>query len=821
MSATLSTRPRRRLVVPAPRTEPRETLVPCLPFFLRSTAPSLAPPPLLSFEGSSFIEDFLAVAEDSARLPKLLAWRDWAEPPAGVLDAAGAPRYPTSLRRATPIAIEPESGVAADGVPQGDPPWVRKLYLPLHGRFTLVAFDLVCQRAGWPPVDRARVLGAGAVVRRLRPDPAALRWEDWISADGKRGVWLELARPVEEMDPEALPPGAFAGREVALRTRLSLAAAAPLPTALDSVKLALLPPDAAGGMAARHCTAYGFVPVFSAAEQATELTGTDPAVLAAELRARARAAVQAVATSAPALRGRTAGALAMLLDRTVLPPAPSAAEVAAAWTAVGSYVSPQFPAVTGTSAETAAALDTVLRALLVRGWEVLSPATTDAGVAGGAALDTPVAWLARAEAALRSEAQGTDGAGLIGSAWLAQNYVSNTAFWRRLALQRLHALAQAIRQGMPVPAPQPGTPAPLDGTDGTLLLACAVLRLRLLRMGLLAALRRRMFNDAGADSLIAVRNGVPASTAGTLGQEIEAALGLEQWRGTPDAPPWPPLVDDAPMGSGDHNAAQAHRAALVLEEAHADAEAAAAAAGSAFEQEQEDRLLARADALGARLGLPGTPRQRMDGLRAWGLELREQPARGLFALPGPAPDSTALQAAAGSVAARYAPPLSLTEARGHAQVPRLRYDHDSLYAVWCWVRVAGRDPCEKAQVIWTPATEPFSIAEPSDVLGARPATVQLPDIPRLIRDIPRIAKARARPFAAFAAPPDSSYITGDEPQDTQRAWGIGWICSFGIPVLTICAFILFSIIFSILIVLPGFAWMLFLKFCLPVPKRSS
>ncbi len=44
--------------------------------------------------------------------------------------------------------------------------------------------------------------------------------------------------------------------------------------------------------------------------------------------------------------------------------------------------------------------------------------------------------------------------------------------------------------------------------------------------------------------------------------------------------------------------------------------------------------------------------------------------------------------------------------------------------------------------------------------------------------------------------------------------------TIGIPVLTICALILFKIIFTILITLPSFSWMLFLKFCLPFPKRG-
>ena len=60
----------------------------------------------------------------------------------------------------------------------------------------------------------------------------------------------------------------------------------------------------------------------------------------------------------------------------------------------------------------------------------------------------------------------------------------------------------------------------------------------------------------------------------------------------------------------------------------------------------------------------------------------------------------------------------------------------------------------------------------------------------------------------------------DDMADTRRDFGIGMICNFGIPVLTICALILFKIIFTVLITLPSFSWMLFLKFCLPFPKRG-
>jgi len=827
---------RRRLIVPAHRSEARETLAIATPFFLRAgTDPAPAAPPLLSFDGDAFMEDLAAAVADPAKWPKLLPWRDWAEPPQGMLDANGAARYDTlAVARGAPVAIERDPALPAggDGVPAGTPPWLRKLYLPLHQRFTFVAFDVACQRAGWPRLARSRVLGSGAVVRRLRPG-ANEAWEDWISADGKRGIWIALARAVSTpnpvvlprvaapLDPEALTAADFQGIEGSVRARLGLVAGATLPMALDSARLTLLPPDFAAGAAAQHCTLHGYVPVFSAAEQATDIVASTAASLTTELRAKATAAVQATAAAAPALRSRVEPALNTLLGLTVLPPRPASSAVATAWMTLGAFNSGDIT-ITGGRANIEQALDAVLRRLLAEGWAMLAPNSaldSDALLAAGAAPDTAAGWLDRAQAVLRAAA---NGGGVIGHEWTRRSFGSLAGSWRILLDNRLNDLADRIRAGVPLPRVTPAVPVGVSDDDAQLLLACCVLRLRRLRVALVVSLRQQMFGDQQAATLTVQRNSVPQVTAGALGQEIMASLGLESWRGTAQEPAWPPLTTQAPRIGGDQRAANAHAAALILEDAFADFEAAGAEAGSVFEEEQDARLRAANAALLARLALADPASQPYNALRRHGLEPREQPARGLLALPGPRPDSAALNIAASAVAARFSAPKAVVAARDTARVQRLRYDHNSLYAIWCWVRVAGRDACEPPQIIWTQRTEPFSIAEPTDVLGARPATIQLPDIGRLIRDIPRIAKAKARPFAGFAAPPNSSYITGEEAADTQRAWGIAWVCSFGIPVLTICAYILFSIIFSILIILPGFFWMLLLKFCIPipVPKKS-
>ena len=145
-----------RILIPADRHAPRERLETRVPFFLAQPALPEARPRLLSFASDGFLDDFLAVAGGTRGAPVLLPWRDWAEPPAALVDAAGAPRYAAAaLARRPPLSgeFEASSGPAldADGIPHGvnaaergrTPAWLRKLYLPLHERFNLIAFDLV------------------------------------------------------------------------------------------------------------------------------------------------------------------------------------------------------------------------------------------------------------------------------------------------------------------------------------------------------------------------------------------------------------------------------------------------------------------------------------------------------------------------------------------------------------------------------------------------------------------------------------------------------------------------------------------------------
>jgi hypothetical protein len=82
--------------------------------------------------------------------------------------------------------------------------------------------------------------------------------------------------------------------------------------------------------------------------------------------------------------------------------------------------------------------------------------------------------------------------------------------------------------------------------------------------------------------------------------------------------------------------------------------------------------------------------------------------------------------------------------------------------------------------------------------------------------------------AAFMMPPDladfvnrltnkdavQNELNGPPPS---TGLGIGFICSFSIPVITICAMLLLSIIIALLNIV--FFWLPFVKICLPVPRN--
>ena len=147
--------------------------------------------------------------------------------------------------------------------------------------------------------------------------------------------------------------------------------------------------------------------------------------------------------------------------------------------------------------------------------------------------------------------------------------------------------------------------------------------------------------------------------------------------------------------------------------------------------------------------------------------------------------------------------------------PGKRFDDErALYVARAFVRVPCREGCP-AKIHWSEPTECFSIA-PWWENGGPIHTIALPDLdPAMVKKL--------KPNVAFSLPPKlAAYLNSDKPGallqggGSMDSPGLGWICSFSIPVITICAFILLNIILSLLHLV--FQWLFYVKICLPFPK---
>ena len=146
-------------------------------------------------------------------------------------------------------------------------------------------------------------------------------------------------------------------------------------------------------------------------------------------------------------------------------------------------------------------------------------------------------------------------------------------------------------------------------------------------------------------------------------------------------------------------------------------------------------------------------------------------------------------------------------------------DPGAQYVVRAFVRLKPECGCP-ARIVWSDATEPFVIAPWFEGSGAPPVRIDLPDItaPGLL--------ASLKPNVSFTVPPALQNLLGGNPKDLMEGkppsgpgFTIGWICSFSIPIITLCAFIVLSIFLSLFDLI--FKWMAFIKICIPYPKKGD
>ena len=168
------------------------------------------------------------------------------------------------------------------------------------------------------------------------------------------------------------------------------------------------------------------------------------------------------------------------------------------------------------------------------------------------------------------------------------------------------------------------------------------------------------------------------------------------------------------------------------------------------------------------------------------------------------------QALSVALTARFA---QLNSAAGRFEEP------GAQYVVSCFVQLKPEAGCP-SRTIWSDDSEPYVIAPWYEGAGAPPVKISLPDATD--RDLLRSLK----PNVSFIIPAALQNMLNGNPKDlmdgkkpADAGITIGWICSFSIPIITLCAFIVLSIFLGMFDLF--LRWMAFIKICLPYPKKGD
>ncbi len=151
-----------------------------------------------------------------------------------------------------------------------------------------------------------------------------------------------------------------------------------------------------------------------------------------------------------------------------------------------------------------------------------------------------------------------------------------------------------------------------------------------------------------------------------------------------------------------------------------------------------------------------------------------------------------------------------------------RYEADGTdvsYVLRAFVRLKPEHPGCAPSLLWSGYSEPFTLAAWHESAGVPVPVVPLPDL--MNRDTLRALK----PNVAFRMPAKLAGLLRSDAKKLAEGEGtpldlkVDWICSFSIPIITLCAFIVLNIFLQLLNII--FWWLPFLKICIPVPKGKG
>jgi hypothetical protein len=147
-------------------------------------------------------------------------------------------------------------------------------------------------------------------------------------------------------------------------------------------------------------------------------------------------------------------------------------------------------------------------------------------------------------------------------------------------------------------------------------------------------------------------------------------------------------------------------------------------------------------------------------------------------------------------------------------------DNTRLYKVRIFVRLKPHMAGCPPELIWSNYSGAFRIAAWHESSERTHPPVPLPDLtPAFLRN--------AKPNCSFQVPANlMNAMQGTSMSGLMNGAGgggggvgLGWICGFNIPLITICAFFVLNIFLGLLNIV--FFWMPFIKICIPIPMPSS
>jgi hypothetical protein len=144
-------------------------------------------------------------------------------------------------------------------------------------------------------------------------------------------------------------------------------------------------------------------------------------------------------------------------------------------------------------------------------------------------------------------------------------------------------------------------------------------------------------------------------------------------------------------------------------------------------------------------------------------------------------------------------------------------DNNRFYQLRAFIRLQPESLCPP-RIIWSEYSPKFQIAPWFANSDVPPVKIALPDVldPQTLKNLkPNVAFSVPHKLFNFLNSQDIKSIFKDGPKDDADVIKIQWLCSFNIPIITLCAYLVLNIFLMLFNLI--FWWIFIIKICIPIP----